>query len=82
MAVALPTARMDIEISTEQAVSIMMAEEEGYVILDVRTAEEFADRHIPNEEIGPEGIPALGDKQQLIFVYCRSGNRSKHPQIG
>ena len=27
--------------------------------------------------IGDEEIPELPDKEQLIMVYCRSGNRSK-----
>ena len=30
-----------------------------------------------NETIGTEDIPELPDKEQLILVYCRSGNRSK-----
>ena len=70
------------QINMDEAV-IMMEEETGYIILDVRTAEEFADRHIPgainipNETIGTEEIPELPDKDQLILVYCRSGNRSK-----
>ena len=61
----------------------MMEEESDYIILDVRTPEEFADRHIPhahnipNETIGTEDIPELANKEQLIMVYCRSGNRSK-----
>ena len=33
--------------------------------------------NIPNETIGTEDIPELPDKDQLILVYCRSGNRSK-----
>lgn len=70
------------QISMEKAVS-MMETETGYVILDVRTPEEFADKHIPNainipnEVIGTEEIAELPDKDQLILVYCRSGNRSK-----
>ena len=61
----------------------MMEEESGYIILDVRTAEEFAQKHIPgamnipNEVIGAGPIAELPDKNQLILVYCRSGNRSK-----
>ena len=61
----------------------MMEEESGYLILDVRTAEEFSEKHIPgavnipNETIGDQDIPELPDKEQLILVYCRSGNRSK-----
>ena len=70
------------QISMEEAVA-MMAKEENYIILDVRTAEEFAEKHIPNainipnEIIGSEEIEELPDKNQLILVYCRSGNRSK-----
>ena len=61
----------------------MIEEEADYIILDVRTAEEFKDKripdaiNIPNETIGTEEIPELPDKDQLILVYCRSGNRSK-----
>ena len=70
------------QISMDQAVT-MMAKEENYIILDVRRADEFAAGHIPgavnipNESIGTEEIPQLLDKDQLILVYCRSGNRSK-----
>lgn len=78
------------EEEVEDYTSITMEEakkifDEGgdYIILDVRRADEFAAGHIPgavniaNEEIGnaePEGLP---DKEQRIYVYCRSGNRSK-----
>ena len=70
------------QISMEEAVAIM-ATEENYIILDVRTTEEFAEKHIPNainipnETIGSEELAELPDKNQLILVYCRSGNRSK-----
>ena len=70
------------QITTEDAVSLM-EQESGYLILDVRTPEEFAAGHIPgainipNETIGDADIPQLPDKDQLILVYCRSGNRSK-----
>ena len=70
------------QVTTEEAVNIMQTEE-NYVSLDVRTAQEFASGHIPgaallpNETIGTEDIPLLPDKDQLILVYCRSGNRSK-----
>ena len=59
------------------------AEETDYIILDVRTPEEFAEKHIPNainvpnETIGENEIPELPRKDQMILVYCRSGNRSK-----
>ena len=70
------------QINMDEAIT-MMEEESSYIILDVRTPEEFADKHIPgainipNETISTEEIPELPDKNQLILVYCRSGNRSK-----
>ena len=70
------------QISMDEAVT-MMAEESGYIILDVRRPDEFAAGHIPNainvpnETIGTAEIPELPDKDQLIMVYCRSGRRSK-----
>ena len=70
------------QINMDEAITLM-EEESDYIILDVRTPEEFADKHIPgainipNETIGTTGIPELPDKDQLILVYCRSGNRSK-----
>ena len=77
-----PQANAYRQITMQEAVE-MMAEEENYIILDVRTEQEFASGHIPgailvpNETIGTEGIAQLPDKDQLILVYCRSGNRSK-----
>ena len=70
------------QVSPEEAAA-MMEEETDYIILDVRTQEEYETAHIPgaicipNETIGTEDIPELPDKDQLILVYCRSGNRSK-----
>ena len=70
------------QISMDEAVD-MMAQETGYIILDVRRPDEFAAGHIPNainvpnESIGTDDIPELPDKDQLIMVYCRSGRRSK-----
>ena len=58
--------------------------EEGYIILDVRTEEEFAEGHIegailiPDHEIGEKAENVLTNKNQLILVYCRSGRRSKN----
>jgi rhodanese-related sulfurtransferase len=70
------------KISMDEAIAIMN-EQDGYIILDVRRPDEFASGHIPgainvpNESIGDGDIPELPDKNQLILVYCRSGNRSK-----
>lgn len=54
----------------------------GVTIVDVRTAEEFAQKHIPgainvpNENIGDEAPAELADKEAVILVYCRTGRRS------
>ena len=70
------------QISMDEAIKLMESESD-YIILDVRTAEEFAAAHIPdainipNESISDKEIPELPDSEQLILVYCRSGNRSK-----
>ena len=70
------------QISQDEARQ-MMQEESGYLILDVRRPDEFAEGHIPdalnipNETIADEQPEQLPDKDQLLLIYCRSGNRSK-----
>ena len=70
-------------ISPEEA-KAMMDSEVGYIILDVRTEEEYAVGHIagailiPDYEITEKAESILRDKNQLILVYCRSGRRSKN----
>ena len=70
------------QITVNKAIE-MMESESNYIILDVRTFEEYNERHIPgaicvpNESIGTEPIEELEQKDQLILVYCRSGRRSK-----
>ena len=70
------------QISMEEAMELMKTEQ-NYIILDVRSQEEYDEKHIPgavlvpNETIGTKDIPELPDKDQMILVYCRSGNRSK-----
>ena len=71
-----------VNITAEEAKQIMDTEE-GYIILDVRTQEEYDEGHIPgatqisHEEIAEKAEGVLTDKNQLILVYCRSGRRSK-----
>lgn len=55
-------------------------EQGNYIIVDVRTNEEYEDLHIK----GPINIPLQEiddnvdlDKSKKILVYCRSGARSK-----
>ena len=69
-------------ITMEEAKDIF-ATEGDYIILDVRRADEFSQGHIPgainiaNEDIIDTEPAELKDKNQTIYVYCRSGNRSK-----
>ena len=71
-----------VNITAEEAKRIMDSEE-CYIILDVRTQEEYDEGHIPgaivisHEEIAEKAEEVLTDKDQLILVYCRSGRRSK-----
>ena len=71
-----------LNITAEEAKQIMDSEE-GYIILDVRTQEEYNQGHIPgaivisHEEIAEKAEKKLTEKDQLILVYCRSGRRSK-----
>jgi len=70
------------QISMAEAKEIMSTEKD-YILLDARTQEEYADGHIPgaicvpNETIGTVPPGQLPDKEQMVLVYCRSGNRSK-----
>ena len=71
-----------LNITAEEAKKLMDSEE-GCIILDVRTREEYDQGHIPgailipNTEIEAKAADLLPDKDQLILVYCRSGRRSK-----
>ena len=71
-----------LNISAEEAKTLMDTEED-YVILDARSQEEYDQGHIPgavvipHTEIASRAEAELPQKDQLILVYCRSGNRSK-----
>ena len=71
------------QITPAEAKGIMDSEH-NYIILDVRTEEEFAEGHIagailiPDYEITERAEGILSDKGQQILVYCRSGRRSKN----
>lgn len=68
------------KISASEAKSMMDTQE--VIIVDVRTFAEYQEGHIegalliPNESIGSDPIALLDDKDAVILVYCRSGNRS------
>ena len=60
----------------------MMETETDYIILDVRTEDEYNTGHVPKaiclpyDAINKETTSDF-KTDQLILVYCRSGNRSK-----
>lgn len=84
--VCMPLIKTDpeqyISVSPEKAKK-MMDESENYIILDVRSEEEYNDFHIkdaillPDYDVRKRAKDILIDKAQKIFVYCRSGVRSK-----
>ena len=70
------------QISQDEAKRIVDTEE-GFVIIDARTEEEFREGHIegailiPEYEIAGRAEREIPEKDTLILVYCRSGRRSK-----
>lgn len=57
---------------------------EDFILLDVRTPEEFEEKSLSNaillplQEISQENLKriSLGDNKKEIVVYCRTGSRS------
>lgn len=70
------------QVDAEEARELMDTEGD-YAIVDARTQSEYDEGHIPGAVLIPHDSVAqlaedeLPDKDQLILVYCRSGNRSK-----
>ena len=70
-------------LSMEDGIALL-EKSEDFVLVDVRRPAEYDGGHIPgailltNEEMTKESVEAaLPNKDQLIFIYCRSGHRSK-----
>ena len=78
---AAPSAEGSRKITPQEALAVM-AGEDPFVLLDVRTAEEYAEGYIegavliPDTELRSRAEAELPDKDALILVYCRSGRRS------
>ncbi len=71
-----------VNITAEEA-KVIMDREADYIILDVRTREEYDQGHIPGavcfplDEIESKAKVVLPDKDTMYLIYCRSGRRSK-----
>ena len=71
-----------MNITAEEAKRIMDSEE-GYIILDVRTRDEYETGHIPGarcfplDDIECNAEVYIPDKDMMYLIYCRSGRRSK-----
>ena len=56
--------------------------DEGFIVLDVRETDEFAEGHIPSAQNKPLSVLQQDDfselsKEEKYIIICRSGNRSQ-----
>ena len=73
----------DIILEPKEYMETLKADSTAF-LLDVRRASEYAEGHIPgaaqldvtNEAEFLKGIESL-DKEKTIYIYCRSGRRSR-----
>ncbi len=76
-----------IQYVSMEEITTIMQENTNYIILDARTIEEYNEGHIPNaicipnETIDETVTKQIPNKDQLILIYCRSGNRSKQAAL-
>lgn len=71
-----------VQLITVDELAMHMENSSELLLLDVRTKEEFEEGHLP----GAQNMDFLSDefliqveqlpKDQAVFIYCRSGNRS------
>ena len=71
-----------VNITAEEAKRIMDSAAD-YIILDVRTRDEYETGHIPGarcfplDDIECNAEVYIPDKDMMYLIYCRSGRRSK-----
>ena len=69
-------------LTPEDAAKVMETEK-NFIILDVRTQDEYDKKHIPNavllpiEELRKGNFELLPDKKQKILIYCWTGRRAE-----
>ena len=78
----MPSPQPTFQLINAQQAKDLMDQSSGYVIVDVRTQAEYQGGHvagailIPVDQIAQMAPTALPNKDQMIFVYCRSGVRA------
>jgi rhodanese-related sulfurtransferase len=85
--VAAGSAVTNVTVGKAQALMKERAGKADFVILDVRTSEEFAEGHIAGavnldvqERDFEKKLRAL-DRKKSYLVYCRTGNRSRRATV-
>lgn len=79
----VPAAESGYRQIDQETAKQMMAQDDGHVVVDVRRLDEYESGHIsgaiciPNESIDTEQPEELPNLDQIVLIYCRSGNRSK-----
>jgi len=74
------TPEPDAAVTRETVEKLIEEQEREYILVDVRTPAEYESGYIPTavniplSEIGNN--PPTEDKDALVILYCRSGNRS------
>ncbi len=71
------------DLEVEEFAQMLSDRQDGVLLLDVRTPEEFAEGHIPGalnvnwfDEDFLEQLESVLRKDIPVLVYCRGGNRS------
>ena len=78
-----PAWAADVPWIGQEALLEKMAGGEGLLVLDVRTAREFADGHVPgavnisHDELESRLAELDADRDTEVVVYCRSGRRAE-----
>lgn len=77
-----PASQAEYRRITPQEAKTFMDGGEPSVVLDVRTSDEYEQGHIegalliPMDQLASKASTELPNKEEIILVYCRSGNRS------
>lgn len=82
------TGQDKVKVVAPKEFSDMAMKDSAAVVIDVRTAEEYAEGHVPGasnidflqEDSFAEAISQL-DKDKHYYIYCRSGRRSHEAAV-